>query len=144
MGAAGFSIAQKLASTAEDVRANAADGVSASDPSTAMAQEPPAAVAPSAALPGEVPQAAAKPEVEGSSVIASAASGSSTGTSSGEESASDVEETKEERSNPVAAGSGLKTAQPAVVRAAGPAVPQATDSEQANPPKGRFRALWGR
>ena len=144
MGAALPSIVQMPAGTAEGERATVADMISASDPSTAKAQEPPAAVAPFAALVGKAPQAAAKPEVEDSGLTASAASDSSTGTSSGGESASDVEDTEEERSNPVAAGSGLKTAQPAVVSAAEPAVPQATDSKEAKPPKGRFMGLWGR
>ena len=141
MGAALSSVVQMPARTAEDVRADVADANSASNPSTAMAQEPPAAVAPSAAVPGKAPQAAAKPE--GFSLAASAASGSSTSTSSGEETASDVEESEGQRSNPVAAGSGLREAQPAVIKAAEPMVPQPIDSKQVNPPQGRFR-LWGR
>ncbi len=143
MGAALSSILQKSAGTAEDVQATVAEAITAGDDGAAMAQEPPAAIAPSAAVAGKGPEAAAKPEVADSSPAASAASGSSAGTSSGEESASDVEGTEEERGNPVAAGSGLTTAQPAVVRVAGPTVSQATDSKDANPPKGRFK-LWGR
>ena len=79
-GAALSSIVQMPASMAGDVRANTADASSAREPSTAMAKEPPAAVAPSAALAGKAPQAIAKPEVEDASVPASAASSSSTGT----------------------------------------------------------------